>query len=273
VIWKKHYWIPPEHGTWFMWLGPLLTGILAAGRLNVDLMGLAALILTAFLARQPMTIAFKALVRRRPPGDLHPAGIVLAILGGLSVILLAWMLARGHIYLMWLGLASLPVLAWQLLLVAKREERQMGIELVGAGVLALAAPAALWVVLGEAAPAGWWLWALSWLYAAASIVFIYLRLEQRRWSERPPWLECLQRGARVLLHAITNLAIAGILVLVGLAPPLAWLAFALAVPHIFSGVIFPAVRVRPACIGLEQALATLVFSILLGLSYLPGWRG
>jgi len=141
-MWKKLYWIPPEHGTWFMWVGPLLTGVLAARHLNLRLIGLTFFLPSAFLARQPMTIVFRALVGRRSRADVRPASMVMAILGGLAIALLVLMLARGHASLAWLGLAALPVLAWQLALVARREERQMGIELVGAGVLALAAPAA-----------------------------------------------------------------------------------------------------------------------------------
>ncbi len=272
-MWKKHYWIPPEHGTWFMWIGPLLTGMLAARQVNLDLIGLAVLLLSAFLARQPLTIVFKALVGRRSRAEVRPASVVMAILGGLAIALLALMLARGHTYLAWLGLAALPVLAWQLALVAKREERQMGIELVGAGVLALAAPAAYWVGLGEARAAGWGLWALAWLYAAASIVFIYSRLEQRRWSEWPPRRERLRRGARVLLYAVVNLVLVVVLTALHWVPPWAWVGFALAVPHIALGVMAPAARARPARIGLEQAGATLIFSTLLGVSYWPALGG
>lgn len=272
-MWKKHYWIPPEHGTWFMWIGPLLTGMLAARQVNLDLIGLAVLLLSAFLARQPLTIVFKALVGRRSRAEVRPASVVMAILGGLAIALLALMLARGHTYLAWLGLAALPVLAWQLALVAKREERQMGIELVGAGVLALAAPAAYWVGLGEARAAGWGLWALAWLYAAASIVFIYSRLEQRRWSEWPPRRERLRRGARVLLYAVVNLVLVVVLTDLHWVPPWAWVGFALAVPHIALGVMAPAARARPARIGLEQAGATLIFSTLLGVSYWPALGG
>ena len=250
-----------------MWIGPLLTGILAARHLTMDLLGLTGLLLSAFLARQPVTIVFKALVGRRSRAEVRPASVAMAALGGLVIALLVLMLTRGHAYLAWLGCAALPVLAWQLALVAKREERQMGIELVGAGVLALAAPAAYWVALGEARAAGWGLWALSWLYAAASIVFIYLRLEQRRWSEWPPQRERLRRGARVLLYAAVNLVLVVALTVLRWVPPWAWVGFALAVPHIVLGVMAPAASARPARIGLEQAAATLVFSTLLGASY------
>ena len=44
---------------------------------------------------------------------------------------------------------------------------------------ALAAPAALWVGQGYPDPQGWFLFGLVWLQSAASIVYAYLRLEQR----------------------------------------------------------------------------------------------
>src|SRR4030067_126040 len=106
LIWKKHYWIPPEHGAWFMWMGPLLTGILAARYLTFDLLGLTGLILAAFLARQPVTIVFKSLVGRRSRAEVRPASVAMAALGGLAIVLLVLMLTRGHAYLAWLGCAG-----------------------------------------------------------------------------------------------------------------------------------------------------------------------
>lgn len=114
---------------------------------------------------------------------------------------------------------------------------------------------------------------LSWLYAAVSIVFIYLRLEQRRWGEWPPRRERLRRGARVLLYVVVNLILVFALIGLGWVPRWAWVGFALAVPHSALGVLAPAVRSRPARIGLEQAAATLVFNTLLGVRYWPALGG
>jgi hypothetical protein len=61
----------------------------------------------------------------------------------------------------------------------------MGVEIVASGILALAAPAAFWVGRGYPDPQGWVLFGLVWLQSAASIVYAYLRLEQRSLTDVP----------------------------------------------------------------------------------------
>ncbi len=263
----KRYVIPAEHGGWFLWIGPFLLGVLAAWQFKLDLVLLLLLIISGFLARQPLVIATRSLAGRRTRADLKTTLQVFAALGLLTTLLLGLLLLRGHFYLLWLALPALPVLAAQLWLVSHKQERQFGIELVGSGVLALAAPAAYWVGRAEMDATGWWLWALSWFYNASAIVYVYLRLRQRRLAERPDWGERLRQGARTLLYASFNLGLSIALAVLGLIPPLAMMAYAFALLHFIWGASCPAVRVRPARIGIEQSSATLLFFLLLALAY------
>ncbi len=263
----KRYAMPAEHGGWFLWLGPFVLGALAAWPLNLDLVLLLLLIIAGFLSRQPLVIAARSLAGRRTRADLQTALQVFAALGLITALLFGLLLLHGHFYLLWLALPAIPVLAAQLWLVTRKQERQFGIELVGSGVLALAAPAAYWVGRGEMNATGWWLWVLSWFYNASAIVYVYLRLRQRRLTEWPDWSERLRQGTRALLYANFNLGLSIALAVLGLIPPLAMLAYAFALVHFIWGASFPAVRVRPAKIGLEQSSATLVFFLLLALAY------
>jgi hypothetical protein len=50
-------------------------------------------------------------------------------------------------------------------------------------------------------------------------------------------------------------------------PPLVPVAYAFALLHFVYGTSFPAVRARPAQIGIEQSSATMVFYLLLALAF------
>jgi len=78
------------------------------------------------------------------------------------------MILSGFQQLLLLVIPTLPVFTGYLYLIRKRKERgQRGVELVGEGALALAAPAAYWVSGGNNNFLAWILWSLSWLRADA----------------------------------------------------------------------------------------------------------
>jgi len=104
----------------------------------------------------------------------------------------------------------------------------MVMEIVASGVLALAAPAALWVGQNAYSRQGWLLWVLCWLQSAASIVYTYLRLEKREWDAIPSRLgERLYPAFRALLYATFNVLFAFFLGRNRLIPPFVWLAYTL----------------------------------------------
>ncbi|MBF8257225.1 MAG: hypothetical protein HW375_2132, partial [Anaerolineales bacterium] len=128
---------------------------------------LAVAALAGFLLRQPATILVKVSAGRRPSRDRRPprefrpalawAAVDLILIGLTTAVLVA----GGHARILILAVPGLLVFAWHLRLVRRREDRrQMGIEIVGAGVLALAAPAAYLVCGGSSAGLPWLLWLL-----------------------------------------------------------------------------------------------------------------
>lgn len=260
----KIYVLPPEHGGWFLLLGPFLFGAIAAAQPNADLFVLLLFALASYIARQPLTLLVKALSGRRARSDARSAFFALAATGALALLLLGILIWRGYAFLLWLGIPAALVLAWQLWLVTQREERQIGIELVGAGMLALTAPAAYWVSVGSMTTTGWWLWLLAWLYAASSIVYVYLRLKQRRMKEMPTRAEQWREGRRTLLYIGASIALTLALARLQFVPLWTPLVFALAGAHYVYGITHPCVGIKPARIGIEQSLATLLFYLVLG---------
>lgn len=268
---RKHYILPAEHGAWIWWIGPLLIGLSAAGGISPDAVLLAAAALSAFLLRQPATILVKALSGRRPRGDVRPAAAWL-VADGIVLAVLTWALvARGHGRILILAIPGAAVFAWHLFLVSRREERgQMGVEVVGAGTLALAAPGAYWVAGGVAGALPWILWLLCWLQSAASIVLVYFRLGTRKLPEAPPLREGLRLAARALLYHGFNLAVACGLAVTGLVPWAMAVAFALMLADSVESVLRPPVGVAPTRIGLRQLGASSLFVALSVSGFLKG---
>ena len=134
-----------------------------------------------FLIRQPVSIAVKVYSGRRSKRDLPAAFFWISVYGLVALFGLVGLILQGFGYLLILAIPGIPVFIWHLFLISRRaERRKTGIEIVGSGVLALSAPAAYWVSIGLPDPTGWWLFVLAWFQSAASIVYAYLRLEQRQ---------------------------------------------------------------------------------------------
>lgn len=267
-VWRKQYAIPAEHGSWVWWLGPLIIGLAAGGHLDLDAVLLLLAALCAFLLRQPAMILVKSLSGRRPRSDIWPASSWIAVYSLIGALAVWGLITSGHPQVVLLAVPGVPVFAWHLWLVSRRAERgQMGIELVGAGVLALAAPAGYWVAAGTSDRVPWILWALTWLQATASIVFIYLRLEQRKLEAIPAAGDRWRQGRRTLAYHVFNVAASVALAILGWAPWLAPAAFGLMLFDALEGAARPPVGAKPSAIGLRQLGASALFAIVMALGY------
>ena len=262
-LFVRHIFLPQDHGSWVFLLSPLLIGLFAGGNWSSATLFLIVAALAAFLIRQPVTVAIKAYSGRRSRRDLAPAYLWSAIYALIGLAALAGLVALGFGYLLYLAIPGIPVFIWHLYLVSRRRERrQAGVELVGSGVLALAAPAAFWVGRGFPDQVGWWLFGLSWLQSAASIVYAYLRLEQRTLSEKPDLGGRLRMGARALLYTTFNLAAVIVFSIAGYLPVLLPLPYALQWVESVWGTLNPAIGVKPTKIGVRQLIVSTLFTLL-----------
>jgi len=268
-IFRKHIALPQDHGAWVFILSPLLIGLFAGERWSSATIYLVVAAFSAFLIRQPVTIAVKAYSGRRSRRDLPAAYFWITVYGLVGLLALLSLVALGFGYLLFLALPGLPVFAWHLFLVTRRSERrQMAMEMVGSGVLALAAPAGMWVGVGYPDPRGWWLFGLVWLQSAASIVYAYMRLEQRTLPSVPPLQTRLAMGARAMSYVSFNLFTVLGLSLLGILPALLPTPYALQWIETIWGTFHPAVGVKPTRIGMRQLIYSTLFTIL----FILTWR-
>jgi hypothetical protein len=249
-------------------LSPLLIGLFAGNSWSLAAVFLVIASLAAFLIRQPVTIAVKVYSGRRGRRDLKAAWFWMGVYGLIGALALIGLISQGFAYLFILALPGIPVFAWHLYLVSKRaERRQIGVEVVGSGVLALAAPAGYWIGVGALDPIGWLLLALTWLQSAASIVYAYLRLEQRELDAAPDIRKRLIMGRRALIYTTFNLTLVVILSIFNIVPLLLSIPYALQWVETIWGTLKPAVGLRPTAIGFRQLLVSSLFTILFILTW------
>jgi hypothetical protein len=267
-LFQKNIAIPQDHGSWVFLLSPLLIGLFAGKTFSAASLALVIAAMAAFLIRQPLTVAVKAHSGRRPKSDLPAAHFWMLIYGVIGLASVVALLLLGYTILAWLAIPAVPVFGWHLWLVSKREERrQAGVEILATGVLALAAPAAFWIGQDAYDPLGWNLWILTWFQSAASIVYAYLRLEQREWPATPAPGDRFQAGSRALAYTGLNLVLAAVLGAFGVIPAWVWAAHLLQFGETLFGTVRPAIGAKPVQIGMRQLTVSSLFTLLFILAW------
>jgi hypothetical protein len=267
---RKQIFLPQDHGSWVFIFSPLLIGLFAGARFTLASLSLTVASIAAFLIRQPITVAVKAYSGRRPKSDLTAAGLWIIVYGIILLIALTGLFRAGFGYLLILAIPGLPVFAWHLWLVSRREERrQVNMEILATGVLSLAAPAAYWVGIGQYDPAGWWLWILVWLQTAASIVYAYLRLEQRELAQIPERSALWKMGLRAFLYTTFNLVLTLLLGLLSILPRFIFIPYLVQWAETIWGIFHPAIKWKPTRIGIRQLIVSTLWTILFILFWKP----
>jgi len=266
---RRQIFLPQDHGSWVFIFSPLLVGLFAGGKFTLASLSLVTASIAAFLTRQPITIAVKAYAGRRPKNDLPAALIWIMVYGIIIIVASIGLLRAGFSYLLYVAIPAASVFAWHLWLVSKREERrQVNLEIVATGVLSLAAPAAFWVGIGRYDPMGWWLWIMVWLQTAASIVYAYLRLEQRELAEGQGRSELWQMGIRSFAYTTFNLVTSFTLGLVSVLPRFLFIPYLVQWIETLWGIFHPAVKWKPTRIGIRQLIISIVWTML----FILTWR-
>ena len=266
---RRQIYLPQDHGSWVFIISPLLIGVFAGGSVSIVTVYLVVAAMTAFLLRQPMTMAVKAYSGRRPKDDLPAARFWILLYGVIALLALGGVIANGFAYVLYLAAPGAPVFAWHLWLVSRRaERRQAGVEIIATGVLSLSAPAAYWVGIGHYDPAGWWLWLLTWLQSAASIVHAYLRLQQREQAQGPEGGGRWKMGRRALLYTSFNLAFTLFFGLINFLPRWIFIPFLVQWLETLWGITHPAVGWKPTRIGIRQLIVSTLWTIL----FIVFWR-
>jgi hypothetical protein len=241
----------------------LIVGIFAGKNISLATFYLIVAAMSAFMLRQPMSMAVKAYAGRRSKDDLPAARFWVLVYAALASLALIGLITKGFNYLIYLAIPGAIVFVWHMRLVSQRTERkQPGIEIVATGVLSLAAPAAYWVGIGHYDHLGWWLWLLTWLQSAASIVHAYMRLEQREWNSIPNRYERFRTGTRAFAYTSVNLFLTAALGIgAGLLPKWIFIPYLIQWLETLWGIDRPAIGWKPTHIGIRQLTVSIFWTI------------
>jgi len=262
-LFRRHVALPPDHGSWALFLGPLIVGLFVGGRWHTTVIYLTVAAACGFLVRQPIGLMVKVAAGRRGRDVLPAAVFWAALYGGVAALHVTGLVMRGFGYILVLAVPGLLVFCWYLVLLYRRaERRQWLMEILATGSIALVAPAGMWAGRGAPDTLGWWLWLLMWLQSATGIVYVYLRLEQRPLKRIPPAAERMRMGMPVLTIATMGLLLTLILGQVGVVSRWLWVPYLLQTSEVLRGGWMPALGAKPVAIGVRQLLVKIVFVVL-----------
>ena len=96
--------LPQDHGSWVFLFSPLLIGLFAGQNFSTGSLALIIAVVSAFLIRQPVTIATKIYSDRRPRSDLPAALFWIVIYSLILAIAFAILLAFGYFFILFLAI-------------------------------------------------------------------------------------------------------------------------------------------------------------------------
>jgi hypothetical protein len=112
------------------------------------------------------------------------------------------------------------------------------------------------------------LWLLVWFQTAASIIYAYLRLEQRELPESPGSGFLWRMGLRAFAYTTFNLVIVLILGFVSILPRFLFLPYLVQWMETLWGIFHPAIKWKPTRIGIRQLIVSTLWTIL----FILAWR-
>jgi hypothetical protein len=139
--------LPREHGSWAMFVVPLIIGFAVAAQWQWRSIWLIAAALGLFLVRFPIDTMIKT--RKRPATDRATLVRWAAIYGSIAALCGGWLIMFDQLYwLIPLGVLGVALLIYHWWLVERRREMSARGELAGIFGLALGAPLAYYVSTG-----------------------------------------------------------------------------------------------------------------------------
>jgi hypothetical protein len=262
--------MPREHGSWALWLLPLISGGIVGyfstpGSSVTPVLWFSLVAVSAFLIRQPLEgLLGVSILRLRSPHEQRVAVFWIVGLTVLAVLGVAELLRlhRGLIFLF----AAVALACFALgALFGRTRSLRVSKQHVGALGLTATAAGAYYVTAGRIDSTALLLWLLAWLFASCQIEYVQLRLRtanvrSRLQKIRAGWKVCflhlLLLGTVVSVQAATN------------ATPLFDLLFVPPAARLVFWMLRPARPLRLYLLGISELLHSILFNALLTAAFL-----
>jgi YwiC-like protein len=261
----RRFFIPREHGSWGMWLLPLLTGAAVGAEcteekciLPVAWFLIAAL--SAFLAYQPLEVLLSlSPLRTRKAAERKwiILWIVVCLVIGFTSLIQLSRLERGGI--IWFALVA--VLCFDVRWIFGRTRAfRVSKQVMGALALTSTATGAYYAATGELGRTAMCLWLAFWLFSAAQIEFVQLCI--RTASAQSRWNKLL--AGRIVLVSYAGLFLAAIVAgLTGFTPALLGLCLVPSLIRIGLWFLKSPRKINFHRLGLVELSQSILFAALL----------
>lgn len=262
--------VPREHGSWGLWLLPLISGGVVgyvfhshAAVAPVFWFGLAAV--SAFLIYQPLeSLLGLSLVKTRSQRQQRTALLWIIVFTVAAVCSVLELLHLQRYLVLLIGVVASGCFGVRSLLGRSRRVRVLK-QLIGAMGLTSTAAGAYYAATGRMDRTALLLWLASWLFAVGQIEYVQLRLRsaQLRSSRQKT-----RSSLPVTIFHVCMMSIAIIAGLADLAPLLLGLAFIPAIIRLAVWVVRPWRPLGVHILGISELLQGVLFNALLVAAFL-----
>ncbi len=260
--------VPREHGSWGLWLLPLVTGAVlgivhGAGTSSAAVIPLFWFFVgsaSAFLAYQPLEVLLglsPIKARSRIEQQIAASWVLLAGTAGAISAFELLRVGRGPVLL--LALLGAACFALRMYLGKARAFRIVK-QVVGALSLSSAAAGAYYVTAGRFDRTALLLWAANWLFASAQIEYVQLRMRTVGARTRS---EKLRSAVGVYSLHLVLAGIAFAAFLAGLVPALVAIAFLPAIARLLVWSASEPEKIDFHLLGFSELFQSVLFSSLL----------
>jgi len=258
--------VPREHGSWALWLLPLLSGSIlgSVSGQPAPALWFALVAASAFLIRQPLeALLGVSLVRLRSSRERLVAIYWIVGFAAIAAIGMFQLLRLQRVLVLALGLIALACFAVSALF---RHTRSLRIpkQLIGAIGLTGTGAGAYYVTTGRLDRITFLLWLGAWLFAVSQIEYVQLRLRTANVKSR---LKRARAGCEAALLHLLLLAMSITAAVFGL-PALLAFAFVPAALRLLAWMLLPARQLKLYVLGFSELFQSVLFNALLTAAFL-----
>ena len=261
----RRFFIPREHGSWGMWLLPLLTGAAVGAQCTdkdcvLPVVWFLVAVLSAFVAYQPLEVLLSlSPIRMRTLAERR--WIILWIVACLAIgfISLLQLLRLGRGGIVWFALVAALCFDIRWIFGSTRAFR-VSKQVLGALALTSTATGAYYAATGELNHTAMFLWLAFWLFSNVQIEFVQLCIRTANAQSRRNKL----LAGRVLLISYAGLFLAAIVAsLAGFTPALLSLCLVPALLRIGLWFFKAPRKINFHRLGVAELFQSILFAVLL----------
>lgn len=264
--------IPREHGSWGLWLLPLITGAVVGAATNPGpadwaIFWFCAASAAAFLAYQPLEALLGiSPLKTRTPEEKQIAATWVIIAGFVAIISAVQLIVSGRARVLFFALLAAGCFGIRMLFSRVRALRSTR-QILGALALSSAAAASYYVVSGKIDRTALILWGASWVFAAGQIEYVQLQMHTAGAHSRA---EKARAGWKVYLFHLALLVASIIAAVTGHAPALLALIFIPAMARLVFWALSRPKKIDFYMLGFSELFQSVTFTSLLMIAFL--WR-